>query len=238
MFLAILEHWLLMLPLPAAALWGWSLTSRKPVGTVEIEVVAGFLGAGKTTVLRERMAQQKAGGGGGPRTVVLVNDFAAAGIDGSLLSGQGADVVELPNGCICCSLKQDLAKQLRMVIADHAPERVLIEPSGVADLASLIAVLSAPDIKALVHRLHVMTVLDAGSFLRDFGRMPAHIEAQAKLADELILNKIDLASNAERALIETTLRMQNRQAQDPAGELRRGAGGRSRCRGWSPAPMP
>ena len=211
MFLAILEHWLLMLPLPAAALWGWSLTSRKPVSTVEIEVVAGFLGAGKTTVLRERMAQQKAGGGG-PRTVVLVNDFAAAGIDGSLLSGQGADVVELPNGCICCSLKQDLAKQLRTVIADHAPERVLIEPSGVADLASLIAVLSAPDIKALVHRLHVMTVLDAGSFLRDFGRMPAHIEAQAKLADELILNKIDLASNAERALIETTLRMQNRQA--------------------------
>nr|WP_321986460.1 putative photosynthetic complex assembly protein PuhE [uncultured Lichenicoccus sp.] len=211
MFLAILEHWLLMLPLPAAALWGWSLTSRKPVTTVEIEVVAGFLGAGKTTVLRERIAQQKANGAG-PRTVVLVNDFAAAGIDGSLLSGQGADVVELPNGCICCSLKQDLAKQLRTVVADHAPERVLIEPSGVADLASLIAVLSQPDIKSMVHRLHVMTVLDAGSFLRDFGRMPAHIEAQAKLADELILNKIDLASNAERALIETTLRMQNRLA--------------------------
>ena len=211
MFLAILEHWLLMLPLPAAALWGWSLTSRKPVTTVEIEVVAGFLGAGKTTVLRERIAQQKANGTG-PRTVVLVNDFAAAGIDGSLLSGQGADVVELPNGCICCSLKQDLAKQLRTVVADHNPERVLIEPSGVADLASLIAVLSAPDIKSMVHRLHVMTVLDAGSFLRDFGRMPAHIEAQAKLADELILNKIDLASDAERVLIETTLRMQNRQA--------------------------
>ncbi|WP_419729678.1 putative photosynthetic complex assembly protein PuhE [Lichenicola sp.] len=211
MALAILEHWLLMLPLPGAALWNWSLRSRKPVSAVDVEVVAGFLGAGKTTVMARRIGQQKAGGIG-PRTVVLVNDFAAAGIDGSLLGDQGAAVVELPNGCICCSLKQDLGRQINAVIADHAPDRILIEPSGVADLASLIAVLSQPDIKPMVRGLQVSTVIDAGSFLRDFARMPTHLEAQARLADELILNKTDLVSPAERHLIENTLRMQNRRA--------------------------
>ena len=76
--------------------------------------------------------------------MVLVNDFASVGIDGSLLQGQGADVVELPNGCICCSLRKDLTQQLSTMVAKYAPERVLIEPSGVADLASLMATLNDP----------------------------------------------------------------------------------------------
>ena len=181
MGLAIVEHWLLMLPLPAAALWGWSLKSRKAGSPFDIEVVAGFLGAGKTTFLRHAMATfqsdpaRRTGG-----TVVLVNDFSSVGVDGSLLRERGAEVVELPNGCICCSLKSDLASQLSGIVAKFAPKRVLIEPSGVADLASLLGVLSGPGLKPLVRSLHVTTLLDAGAFLRDYARMTAHIEAQRR----------------------------------------------------------
>ena len=209
MGLAILEHWLLMLPLPAAALWGWSLKSRKAVAPFDIEIVAGFLGAGKTTFLRHTLA----GYGRDSRTVVLVNDFSSVGVDGSLLRERGADVVELPNGCICCSLKKDLAAQLKVIVAQWSPRRVLIEPSGVADLASLLGVLSQPDLKPMVRSLHVTTLLDAGAFLRDYARMTAHFEAQARLATVLVINKTDLVSVATLGMIETTIRAINPAAQ-------------------------
>ena len=208
MVLAIVEHWLLMLPLPAAALWGWSLKSRGKTRPFDVEVVAGFLGAGKTTFLRNVLATSK------PelRTVVLVNDFASVGVDGSLLRERGTDVVELPNGCICCSLKKDLATQIRGIVSQWSPERILIEPSGVADVAALMGVLSQPTLKPLVRRLHVSAVIDAGAFLRDFGRMRAYFEAQARVADMLVVNKVDLVSPAERGMVEATLRALNPRA--------------------------
>ena len=203
MGLAILEHWLLMLPLPAAALWGWSLKSRRAAKPFDAEVVSGFLGAGKTTFMRARLQTA------GPRTVVLVNDFASVGVDGSLLRERGADVVELPNGCICCSLRKDLAAQLKAVVAQWSPARVLIEPSGVADLASLLGVMRAPDLGPLVRSLSVTTVIDGGAFLRDYGRLPAQLDAQARLSSMLVLNKVDLVGPAELMMVETTLRSLN-----------------------------
>jgi G3E family GTPase len=127
-------------------------------------------------------------------------------VDGSLLRERGADVVELPNGCICCSLRKDLAAQLKSVVAQWSPERVLIEPSGVADLASLLGVMQAPDLRPLVRNLSVTTVVDGGAFLRDYGRLPAQLEAQARLSSLLVLNKTDLVGPAELTMVETTLR--------------------------------
>jgi putative photosynthetic complex assembly protein 2 len=203
MGLAIVEHWLLMLPLPAAALWGWSLKSRRAAKPFDAEIVSGFLGAGKTTFMRARLQTA------GPRTVVLVNDFASVGVDGSLLRERGADVVELPNGCICCSLRKDLAEQLKSVVAQWSPERVLIEPSGVADLASLLGVMRSPDLAPLVRSMSVTTVIDGGAFLRDYGRLPAQLDAQARLSSMLVLNKVDLVGAAELMMVETTLRSLN-----------------------------
>ncbi len=203
MALAVLEHWLLVLPLPAAKLWGWSLSSRKTQTPFDVEIVSGFLGAGKTTFMRRRLATA------GPRTVVLVNDFASVGIDGSLLQGQGADVVELPNGCICCSLRKDLAQQLAAMAATYAPERVLIEPSGVADLASLLATLNDLSLRPMLRSQAVTTIVDAGSFLHDYAHTRPLLEAQVRLASVLVINKADLATGADLMMIETTLRTLN-----------------------------
>jgi putative photosynthetic complex assembly protein 2 len=206
MALAILEHWFLVIPLPAGKLWKWGLASRKPQKSFDVEITAGFLGAGKTTFLRKRLNDLAALPG---KTVVLVNDFASVGIDGSLLNNQGADVVELPNGCICCSLRDDLSRQLQETVTRFAPERVMIEPSGVADIASLIGVMQRPALAPFVRAMTITTVIDAGAFLKDYATLPAHFAAQARLASTLVINKVDLVSTAERMAVAETLRRLN-----------------------------
>jgi putative photosynthetic complex assembly protein 2 len=206
MALAILEHWFLVIPLPAGKLWQWGLASRKPTKAFEAEIVTGFLGAGKTTFMRRRLDELAALPG---KTVVLVNDFSSVGIDGSLLSSQGADVVELPNGCICCSLRDDLSRQLQDTVTRFSPDRVLIEPSGVADIASLIGVLRRPVLEPFVKNLSVTTIIDAGAFLADYATLPAHFAAQAKLASVIVINKTDLVGTATRGLVAETLRRLN-----------------------------
>ena len=209
MALAVLEHWFLVLPLPSAALWNWGLWSRdKAAQPFDVEIVAGFLGSGKTTFLRRVLAAADPG----VRTVALVNDFSELGVDGSLLRGRGADVVELPNGCICCSLRKDLAAQLREVVGRTAPERILIEPSGVADVASLLRVLDGADLRPLIRTLRVFSVIDAGAFLADYARMPEYFEIHARLAPTFIVNKVDLAPPAELETVIATLRSLNPEA--------------------------
>jgi putative photosynthetic complex assembly protein 2 len=229
MTLAILEHWFLVLPLPSQALWGWSLKSRAPQTRFDVEIVAGFLGAGKTTYLRRLLAAADAN----VRTIVLVNDFGAMGIDGSLLSGHGAEVVELPNGCICCSLSQDFAGQLVNIVARWAPRRIMIEPSGVADVAEIVAAMERPELRRHVRRLRVCTIVDAGSFLRDYARMFAFFEAQAMVATRIILNKIDIADPAEVDIIEDTLAALN-----PTAQILRARHGLASVGGADPASLP
>ena len=210
MILAILEHWFLVVPLPAAKLWHWGLKSRPAEDSkpVDVTIAAGFLGAGKTTFLRRLLK-----GAGERRTVALVNDFGELGIDASRLGNRGAEVVELPNGCICCSLRGDLAKQLAKVITRYQPERVLIEPSGVADVTSLLAVLNRPDIRPRLGSLHLYTLIDAAAFLKDYASLPDYFEIQAGLAPIFVVNKTDLVGEAELGTIVDTLRMLNPKAE-------------------------
>ena len=209
MALAILEHWFLMLPLPAQKLWSWGLKSRPAGQPFEVDVVAGFLGAGKTTYLRRALASADPD----VPTVALINDFGELGVDASLLSGRGAEVVELPNGCICCSLRQDLAQQLREALTAYHPQRVLIEPSGVADVASLLSVLDQADIKPLVRALRLTTVVDAGAFLTDYASLPEHFETQARLTPVFVVNKTDTVDAGELQTVYDTLRALNPTAQ-------------------------
>jgi putative photosynthetic complex assembly protein 2 len=205
MVVAILEHWFLVLPIPVAALWNWSLASRRPGAPFDVEIVVGFLGVGKTSYIRRLLDTTTPR----DRTLLLVNDFGTLGIDGALLTGRGADVVELNNGCICCSLAGDIADQLEKAVLRWAPTRVLIEPSGVADVASLLVRLDEPRLQPILRSRSVTAVIDASRFLNDYGRMVDLLAAQVGLAKTLILNKIDLAPSAELGIVRATLRELN-----------------------------
>lgn len=204
MTLAILEHWFLVLPLPVAALWQWSLQSHRPPHGFDVEVVAGFLGAGKTSFLRRRLdridPQQ--------RTLVLVNDPDAMQLDAALLRSSNA----LSSGWICLPLARNVSVQIRQALTRWAPRRIIIEPAGSADLAALLAVLARPDLKPLVNSLHVTAVIDAGAFLRDYARLQRYLEQQATLAHTLVVNKTDLVTPAELRMVQATLRALNPEA--------------------------
>lgn len=206
MILAIAEHWFLVLPLPVTKLWNWSLSSHAKAKPFEVDIVAGFLGAGKTTVLKRLLASTDPD----EKTLVLVNDFSELGVDSALIGERGgAGVAELANGCICCSLRRDLSAQLEDLVARHAPQRVLIEPSGVADTAALLRALADDPLKPLVKGRRLYTVIDAAAFLADYARMPAHFEAQADIAAVFLLNKADLVGHADLETVKETLRALN-----------------------------
>ena len=209
MALAILEHWMLVLPMPTAGLWSPGLKSRGEIRPFVAEIVVGFLGAGKTTFLQRLLAEADPA----EKTVVLVNDFGELGIDAGLVSGGEAEVVELPNGCICCSLRGDVTKRLRQVLVEMTPDRVLIEPSGVADVGALLGVLETPELKPHVRETRLWTVIDAGAFVTDYARLHDYFSVQAKLAPVFIVNKTDLVDGEELATVLDTLAALNPRAE-------------------------
>jgi putative photosynthetic complex assembly protein 2 len=237
MALAVLEHWFLVVPLPTAFLWNWGLASRKTLPSFDAEIVTGFLGAGKTSFVRGLLASADPK----VKTIVLVNDFGTLGIDGALLGGRGAEVIELAEGCICCSLRKDLSVQLRQIVDRWAPSRIIIEPSGVADVAALLRVLDQPELLASVRGTKVTAVIDAGCFLADFGRMHRYFEAQARLADLIVINKVDLVALPELRMLEETLREINADAAIvPAryGKIEAGSQQEETPRERAPRPVP
>ena len=157
-------------------------------------VVCGLLGAGKTTFIRNYLRQKK------ERTVVLVNDFGAAGIDGEVLSADGIESVELPSGCVCCTLKFDLITTVQRVMARFAPEHLLVEPSGVASPSAVL--------EALEHAgsgpTAVIGIVDAVEFaeLSESGMYGSFFQDQIENSDVILVNKTDLAEESAIAAAE------------------------------------
>ena len=99
----------------------------------KIDIVSGFLGAGKTTLIKKLIKEALAG----TRVVLIENEFGEIGIDGGFLKEAGIEIREMNSGCICCSLVGDFGTSLREVMNQYAPDRILIEPSGVGKLSDV-----------------------------------------------------------------------------------------------------
>ena len=100
----------------------------------KIDIFSGFLGAGKTTLIKKMIQEAYKG----QKIVLIENEFGEIGIDGSFLQDAGIEITEMNSGCICCSLVGDFGKALTKVIAEYHPDRILIEPSGVGKLSDVI----------------------------------------------------------------------------------------------------
>ena len=148
-------------------------------------VVCGLLGSGKTTFIRNFVK------GMTEKAVVLVNDFGTAGIDGEIFSAGGIESVELPSGCVCCTLKFDLITTIQRIAKEFSPEHLLIEPSGVASPSGVLEAL----VSAGAGLASVVGIIDATEFteLYNSGMYGSFFEDQITCADVILVNKTDLA---------------------------------------------
>lgn len=148
-------------------------------------IVCGLLGAGKTTFVQQFLRDRP------EKTVVLVNDFGQTGIDGEIFSAGGIEAVELPSGCVCCTLKFDLITTIQKVVVTLAPEHLVIEPSGVASPSAVLETLETLKISPVT----VVGIVDATEFVELYeSRMyGSFFEDQIVNSDIILVNKADLA---------------------------------------------
>src|SRR5207245_1484703 len=166
---------------------------RRPRGArIPVTVVTGFLGAGKTTLIRELLTRPE-----GANTAVVVNEFGEVGIDHALLRSSSDATVLLGNGCLCCNVRSDLQETLRELFADRARgavpsfERVLIETSGLADPGPVLQTFATD--RALGREFHLQALIclvDAVAGMTNLEEMP-EARRQAALADRVVVSKSD-----------------------------------------------
>lgn len=156
----------------------------------KIDVFSGFLGAGKTTLIRKLIAEAYRG----EKLVLIENEFGEIAIDGGFLQDAGVEITEMNSGCICCTLVGDFTRALGQVMEQFRPDRILIEPSGVGKLS---------DVAKAVERVegaHIgarVTVVDAGKckmYMRNFGEF---FNDQVASADLIVLSRTDTAGEAK-----------------------------------------
>ncbi len=182
---------------------------------VPVLLLAGFLGSGKTTLLNRLLSAE-----GGARTAVIVNEFGEAPIDGKLVVRRDEEVIELANGCICCTVRGDLSATLRGLLKRRrrrlfraAPfERVVIEASGLASPGPAVQTLKIdPELAAELRVEGVVTLAHAAHIA---GQIAEHPEAaeQVAYADVVVLNHVDRVDDAGRQAAETAVRAANAHA--------------------------
>lgn len=171
--------------------------------TMELILISGFLGSGKTTMLLSTVDQIIAMTK--KRVVIIKNDFGNVGIDAKVMEKSGLEVRELPSGCICCTLGIDFLKTLTAVATEYHPDIVFVEPSGLADPASIIALMKGYK-GPKVDRIKVMIIVDAVRFNLISRAMPAPMERQLRIGDVIVINKIDEATKEQVQEVETAVR--------------------------------
>lgn len=168
---------------------------------MRVTIICGLLGSGKTTFLNNLLKKK------GPDTVVLVNEFGDVGIDGQLLSSSGRDVVELPSGCVCCTLKADLVTTINEIVRQYNPKEIIIEPSGIASPSGILEIFGSEGLPAF-KLSPVIGIIDATSFIEDHqSDIYGHFfYDQITNSDILIINKCDLVTEEEPLRISAVLK--------------------------------
>jgi G3E family GTPase len=166
-----------------------------------VTILTGFLGAGKTTLLNHILTNQQ-----GLKTAVLVNEFGEIGIDNELIVATGEDMVELSNGCICCSINGELLEAVYRILDRAEPvDYLVVETTGLADPLPVAMTFLGSDLRDLTRLDSIITLVDAENFNDDVleGEVA---RSQVVYGDMLLLNKCDLVEEEQLTALETKLR--------------------------------
>ena len=156
----------------------------------KIDVVSGFLGAGKTTLIKKLLQE----GFKGEQVVLIENEFGEIGIDGGFLKDAGIEIKEMNSGCICCSLVGDFGTSLNEVLSKYHPDRILIEPSGVGKLSDVVKAVESADLEA-AELNSAVAVVDASKcklYIKNFGEFFVN---QVEHAGTIVLSRTDKMSD-------------------------------------------
>ena len=173
----------------------------------KIDIYSGFLGAGKTTLIKKMIQEAYKG----QKIVLIENEFGEIGIDGGFLQDAGISITEMNSGCICCSLVGDFGKALTKVIAEYNPDRILIEPSGVGKLSDVIGAVKKV-MNDEVTLGYTVAVVDAGKvkvYMKNFGEF---YNNQIETASAIILSRTDSIPQAKLDTAVAMLREHNGKA--------------------------
>ena len=155
---------------------------------IKIDVISGFLGAGKTTLIKKlfesRLKNEK--------VVLIENEFGEIGVDGAFLKDSGVEIKEINSGCICCSLVGDFSKSMKEIVEKFAPDRIIIEPSGVGKLSDIIKAIEKVEEPLKINI--VATVVDGGKCKMYFKNFGEFYDDQIKQANTVIVSKTDKLS--------------------------------------------
>ncbi len=174
---------------------------------MKIDIFSGFLGAGKTTLIKKMIQEAYAG----QKLVLIENEFGEIGIDGGFLQDAGINITEMNSGCICCSLVGDFGKALQQVIDQYHPDRILIEPSGVGKLSDVIGAVEKVT-NDDVTLGYTVAVADAGKvkiYMKNFGEF---YNNQIETASTIILSRTDSIPQAKLDKAVELIREHNRVA--------------------------
>lgn len=164
----------------------------------KIDIISGFLGAGKTTLIRELLSEALKG----KQVVLIENEFGEIGIDGGFLKDAGIEIREMNSGCICCSLVGDFGTALKEVVDQYHPERIIIEPSGVGKLSDVIHAVEgvAEEAQVVVNcATTVVDVLKCKMYLKNFGEF---FKNQVEAASTIILSRTDTEKASDEKVTE------------------------------------
>lgn len=175
---------------------------------IPLDIVSGFLGAGKTTLILKMLKERK----GNEKIFILENEYGKVGIDGVLLSSNKAEIKEIYSGCICCSLKGEFTQVLKQTISNIKPGRILIEPTGIGKLSEVLKIVQQPCFHETIVIDHVITVVDVHevhNYLKNFGEFYKDQIYHAKI---IVLSKTQGIPNQKIQEIVNLIREHNSSA--------------------------
>ena len=174
----------------------------------KVDIISGFLGAGKTTFIKELISKVYSG----EKMVLIENEFGEIGVDSRFMQDAGIDVTEMNSGCICCTLVGDFARSLKQVVDTYHPDRIIIEPSGVGKLSDVAKAVSDMQEEAQIEVDSLITVVDgkkAKMYMKNFGEF---FDNQIEYANTIVLSRTQMMDEVKLKECIELLREKNEEA--------------------------